>query len=858
MNHTILFFRCVFLLIVVATWPSSVLGSLLNSPKILIIDSYHEGYTWSDEVISSISSTISQSYPKASFTIEHLDTKRFNSPSYIEALPQLYTEKFKDIEFDLVFVSDDNAIKLLEKTAPTLFSNTPIIFSGYNDNKAPAIALDPRVTGVVERIAMQDTLAAAQRLIPDAKKILIINDKTVTGEHNQAQIDALLPLLQKHLEVEVLRDLPLTDICNRLETLDPKSIVYLVNYFKDNKGTFYATEHTTKSLVEASPAPIFTTYNFFFQNGVTGGVFVSGYQQGKLAAQYGLRILGGTSPKDLPVIADTKYNEMYSSAVLSQFGLPFHQLSSKAVLTDIQHQERVNILSIHSYSPTDPWTANIRQGIQDFFDASAFDIQHMIEFMATDFHDNLLYRDKMATLYEDKYRDTPLDAVLVSDLPAYNFVALNREKIFKNVPIIFCGLSREEYSQQQIIDNSRGVIRHYNFDKTTALALKIFPDTKRVFLVNDASTTSQLSLQGNIHKRLNIPEHIIIEESKGLSMQQLLERVANLPPHTVIHWHSFTKDINNQHFLPQESFAMVSQVNKSPIFSCRDDFFSKGILGGVIASGVEQGKMAAQKVLESLEKKSSLGSVPKIEASPSFAQIDYRKAEELGLNAKDFSKDVHLFYYSPSLWERYHEIFLTSMGAALILLFLVQFQHKKIRDHQNANKLLSHKAETDELTGLKTRTFLTPYLPKILADKTEQSPPLCLIYLDVDNLKDVNDKFGHNEGDRYIQTTAHQILLYIRSTDIACRVGGDEFIVILDGCTYEDGVQIGKNISHSVQNLQQEMNLAFTPSISFGLSMLNCREPQSAEQLIKEADGRMYEHKRKNKAIKQQPQGQAV
>lgn len=828
--------------------PNFAFAAPQSSPRILIIDSYHEGYTWSDEVISSISSTISQSYPTASFTIEHLDTKRFNSDSYIKALPQIYIEKFKNTTFDLVFVSDDNAIQFLEKTASKLFTDTPIIFSGYNDTKAPPIASDPRVTGVLECLGIQDTLMAAQRLVPDAKKLIIINDKTVTGRHNQIQLDALLPLLRENLDVEILHDQPLSQICKRLQRLDEKSIVYLANYFQDNKGNFYTAEKTTKTLVDASPAPIFTTYNFFFQNGVTGGIFASGYQQGQLAANYGLSILRGTLPQDLPIIEEINYKEIYSSTALHRFHIPFKRLSPQTILTDIQHRDTRNILSIHSYSLNDAWTENIRQGVKEVFDASPFNIRHMIEFMGTDFHNNLLYRDKMATLIENKYKDTHLDAILVSDLPAYTFVTANRERIFKGVPIIFCGLSQEEYADAQKIKDTRGVIKQYDFARTTALALKTFPDTKRVFFINDTNVTSQHFQRRNIHQLLHIPENILVEESKNLSMQKLLQRVAELPPQTIIFWSMFTKDVNNQRFTPQESFAMVSSATKRPIFSCRDDFFSKGILGGVITSGVEQGKLAAYKVLETFVDNTQPTNHLQVEVSPSFAQVDYRKAKDLGLTAKNFAQETHLFYYHPSLWELYHNAFLSIAAATCFLLFLVRFQHKKIKDHKKTNKILSYKAETDELTGLKTRTFLTPYLPKVIAHKTDNSAPFCLLYIDLDNLKNVNDKWGHNEGDKYIKATANKILLHIRSSDIACRVGGDEFIILLDGCTYRDGIKIGNNISQSVQNLPQEMNIEYPPAISFGLSILNRHKPQSAEELIQKADGRMYAQKRAKRA----------
>jgi diguanylate cyclase (GGDEF)-like protein len=90
-----------------------------------------------------------------------------------------------------------------------------------------------------------------------------------------------------------------------------------------------------------------------------------------------------------------------------------------------------------------------------------------------------------------------------------------------------------------------------------------------------------------------------------------------------------------------------------------------------------------------------------------------------------------------------------------------------------------HFAYHDELTGLPNRRLLLDRLKQAMAQAERQHKQLALLLLDLDGFKNINDQYGHETGDKLLQLVAERLAACIRTSDTACRYGGDEFIVML-------------------------------------------------------------------------------
>jgi diguanylate cyclase (GGDEF)-like protein len=157
---------------------------------------------------------------------------------------------------------------------------------------------------------------------------------------------------------------------------------------------------------------------------------------------------------------------------------------------------------------------------------------------------------------------------------------------------------------------------------------------------------------------------------------------------------------------------------------------------------------------------------------------------------------------------------------------------------------LQRLATIDSLTGLANRRGLMPLLEHQLELARRQHEPVSILFVDLDGLKMVNDMLGHREGDEMIVEAAALLRDTFRSSDVPARLGGDEFCVML---TAESAV--GTNTADL--RLQAALDFAnrlpgrvYHLSMSMGLATFDPDRPVSADDLLAEADRRMYEHKR--------------
>ncbi|HWR58926.1 MAG TPA: GGDEF domain-containing protein [Thermodesulfovibrionales bacterium] len=150
----------------------------------------------------------------------------------------------------------------------------------------------------------------------------------------------------------------------------------------------------------------------------------------------------------------------------------------------------------------------------------------------------------------------------------------------------------------------------------------------------------------------------------------------------------------------------------------------------------------------------------------------------------------------------------------------------------------------DELTGLYNRRgFFTLVEQQFrLADRLKRG--IFILYADLDNLKAINDNFGHREGDRALVDIAKILRETFRESDIIARIGGDEFVVIPVGILGETIEIINTRINKNIEICNSERNHGRSLSLSFGIVSYNPASPCSIDELLAVGDKLMYEQKK--------------
>jgi ABC-type uncharacterized transport system substrate-binding protein len=162
----ILFFLCLFATFVFAN-PSP--------PKdILLIQSYHKGYKWSDAISSVIEQNFSEKENIFLSTV-YMDTKRNDTSSYLQTFYAYYKERFKHYKFDVVIVADNAALDFVREHYHELFEAIPVVFLGINNFEPSLIHNIDLVSGVVENVDIEKNIDLILANQPRLDKILIIN-----------------------------------------------------------------------------------------------------------------------------------------------------------------------------------------------------------------------------------------------------------------------------------------------------------------------------------------------------------------------------------------------------------------------------------------------------------------------------------------------------------------------------------------------------------------------------------------------------------------------------------------------------------------------------------------------------------
>lgn len=173
-----------------------------------------------------------------------------------------------------------------------------------------------------------------------------------------------------------------------------------------------------------------------------------------------------------------------------------------------------------------------------------------------------------------------------------------------------------------------------------------------------------------------------------------------------------------------------------------------------------------------------------------------------------------------------------------------------ITEEKIREEVLKYFASIDPLTEVYNKRMGIEILEKELHLSLLRKSPLSLVFIDIDNLKYVNDNCGHNEGDEYLKIVAQVIKSNIRKTDTVFRFGGDEFVLIFPFCDREIAQNIINKILENLNNLGKSLNKPYNLSFSYGISVFNFGDKKDINDLIREADLEMYNMKKNSRNIR--------
>lgn len=193
-----------------------------------------------------------------------------------------------------------------------------------------------------------------------------------------------------------------------------------------------------------------------------------------------------------------------------------------------------------------------------------------------------------------------------------------------------------------------------------------------------------------------------------------------------------------------------------------------------------------------------------------------------------------------------------------MLLAEIAATSKKAYEHRSLQEQLFKAARYDSLTGLYNRSTLEEFLNHELGLVKRSKTQFSLMYIDLDKFKPINDEYGHKAGDELLTCIARRLKLTIRTQDIVARIGGDEFVIMCRDIDLEESKELALRISEEIlkpvyisdtlhKDAKKRVKLKVEASIGIACAP---KDGITFENLLKEADARMYKAKRSRKSVK--------
>lgn len=302
---------------------------------ILVLNSYHRGFKWTDDTVTSFLETLESLSPehKYAFYIEYLDWKKYPTQKNIENMYANLRYKYGSKPIDLIVATDDKALELAIDYRQEQLKNIPIVFTGVSQGSFKLLSNDEEnITGVIENIDLAPTIQIAKLLKPDFNKIYTIHDFTESGIAMNKDVSSTVKSIDASLNCIALPPMAVDDIIASVKELPSDSIVLITTFYRDAQGLIVENSEFASLISKYSNVPVFSLYDFYLGYGVIGGAVLQGSKQGESAAKLANDYFDDKNLKSLTPVVDPKTEVIVDYNEITKYKVDINKLPKDTVI----------------------------------------------------------------------------------------------------------------------------------------------------------------------------------------------------------------------------------------------------------------------------------------------------------------------------------------------------------------------------------------------------------------------------------------------------------------------------------------------------------------------------------------------
>jgi PAS domain S-box-containing protein len=320
-----------------------------------------------------------------------------------------------------------------------------------------------------------------------------------------------------------------------------------------------------------------------------------------------------------------------------------------------------DILIVHSYHQGFLWTDNLMAGMLDVLQREAPGAQIHVEYLDAKRYPPETFGPLLIETLSRKTSRLKPKVILVSDDAAFDLMLSLRNELFPGVPLVFCGVNnfQDERIAGQI--EVTGVVEDFDIKSTIDVILTLHRQVSHLAVISDSTETGVINLDRFRQVAPAFADRLKFLELYDLSTEELLGKLAKLPPETIILNLSFFRDRLGQSYSTRDGNKLIAAHAGRAIYSCWDYFLVGDVVGGYMTSGRQQGEEAATMV-GAILKGIRANDIPIIRTSPNTYMFDDNVMERFGIKRSALPNGSVVLNSQVSMLEQYWGWFL---GVAL-------------------------------------------------------------------------------------------------------------------------------------------------------------------------------------------------